>query len=113
MFGFSKPQVPTVDASEVKEALDHHADVIVLDVRTPGEYSRGKIQNSINVPLDEIPSAITKKIPDSSSKIYVYCMSGSRSAVAVEALLKMGYVNAMDMKSGLLSWRAKGFPLSA
>lgn len=113
MFGFSQPKVPQIDASDVKTALDEHKDVIIVDVRTPGEYSKGRIPNSINIPLDELPSTIAKKIPNTSSVLYVYCMSGSRSAAAVNELLKMGYTQAMDMKSGLLSWRAKGFPLTA
>ncbi len=113
MFGFSQPKVPQVDALEVKKALDEHKDVITVDVRTQGEYSRGKIPNSMNIPLNELPETISAKIPDKSRTVYVYCMSGSRSAHAVQELIKLGYANVWDMKSGLLSWRAKGFPLSA
>ncbi|MBP7832398.1 MAG: rhodanese-like domain-containing protein [Candidatus Levybacteria bacterium] len=112
MFGFSQPKVPQIDATEVKKALDEHKDMTILDVRTQGEYSRGKIPNSLNIPLNELADTVSAIIPDKSRTVYVYCMSGSRSAAAVDELLKMGYANAMDIKSGLLSWRANGFSIS-
>lgn len=112
MFGFSQPKVPQIDSESVKRALDTNKHVILLDVRTPGEYSRGRIPNSINIPLDKLTLTVSEKIPDTSSTLYVYCLSGSRSVIAVDQLLKMGYANVFEIKSGLLSWRNQGFPMS-
>lgn len=111
MFGFSQPKVPQIDSENVKQALDAGDKVILLDVRTPGEYANGKIKTSINIPLQDIKSKAHELLPDTSAKIYTYCLSGGRSVVAVDQLLKLGYTNVFDMKSGLLSWRAKGYPL--
>ena len=110
MFDFLYPKVPQVIAEEVKKAIENKEDIILLDVRTTGEYAKGKIAKSINLPVDEIPKKIEKLIADKSKKIYVYCLSGSRSVYAVDFMVKMGYTNVFDIKSGLLAWRAKGFP---
>jgi phage shock protein E len=85
---------------------------ILLDVRTEGEYSRGKISGSINLPVDKVDCDILKVIPDKSSKIYVYCLSGSRSAHAVDVMVKLGYTDSYSMEHGLLVWRVKYFPTS-
>ena len=108
MFGFSTPKVPQVVAEDVKKAIDAKESFILLDVRTPGEFAKGSIEGSINVPVDKI-NTVFDSVPDKSAKVYVYCLSGSRSAQAVDAMVKLGYTNVFDMKSGLLAWRGKGY----
>lgn len=112
MFPFLKPQVPTVQPEEVKRAMDAKETYVLLDVRTQGEYSRGKLDHSINVPLDELAGSIETQIADKNTLIYVYCLSGSRSAFAVDFMKKKGYERVFDMNQGLLAWRAKGFPVN-
>ena len=111
MFNFG-PKVPTITAEEVKQALDEKKNVIMLDVRTPDEFSRGTIAGSINIPVDEISNKIENVISDKNKTIYVYCLSGSRSAVAAQAMLKKGYTNVFSMTSGLLAWRAQKYTLT-
>jgi len=113
MFNISEPNVPQIPVEGVKASIDAHEDIILLDVRTTGEYSRGKIADSINVPLDDVAGHITSKIPDKSAKVYVYCLSGSRSIFAVESMLQLGYANVFNVTNGLLAWRSKGYPVSA
>ncbi len=109
MDNFNEPEVPQVSAEEVNKAISGGKNQIILDVRTAGEYSRGKINPSINIPLDEVACKIGDTIPDKESVIYVYCLSGSRSVHAVDTMIKMGYKNVYNMTSGLLAWRAKGY----
>lgn len=113
MFGFNQPVVPEIEASKVHEALENNEDVIIIDVRTPQEFSRGKIVGSINVPVDLVESKIEESVTDKNKTVYVYCLSGARSNMAVDAMVKKGYSNVYSMTSGLLSWRAKQYPLSA
>jgi len=105
--------IPEITADEVYEALKEKADFVLLDVRTPEEYSKGKIEHSIHIPVDDIANNITTFIPDKNKTIYVYCLSGSRSNVAVDIMIQLGYINVFSMKSGLLMWRAKKYPLCA
>jgi rhodanese-related sulfurtransferase len=109
MDDYSKPKVPSINAEEVSKAIEENINIILLDVRTTGEYSRGKIKGSINIPLDEVSLKIEATIPDKKSIVYVYCLSGSRSVYAVDTMIKLGYANVYDMTNGLLAWRAKGF----
>lgn len=111
MFGINQPDIPEIDASDVYTSIQNKGDAVIVDVRTPQEFSRGKITGSINVPVDTIDSKIEKAAPDKNKTTYVYCLSGSRSAMAVGAMVKMGYKKVFSMKSGLLAWRSKGYSL--
>jgi rhodanese-related sulfurtransferase len=111
IFGFHEPDVPTKDVEDVKHAIDTKEKCVILDVRTAGEYSRGKIQGSINLSVEEIESKVKSRLPDTKQKIYVYCLSGARSTVAVEIMRKLGYTNTFHMSHGLLAWRVKYFPV--
>jgi rhodanese-related sulfurtransferase len=104
----SEPNVPQITVEGVRASIDAHEDIILLDVRTTGEYSRGKLTGSVNLPLDEVSDKIESVIPDKKAKIIVYCLSGSRSIHAVDAMAKLGYTNVFNMTGGLLAWRAKG-----
>jgi len=111
MFGFNQPVVPEVEASEVYEALNNKNDVVIIDVRTPQEFSRGIIAGSINLPIDLVDEKIEEIVADKNKTVYVYCLSGSRSNMAVDTMVKRGYKNVFSMKSGLLAWRSKGYSL--
>jgi phage shock protein E len=110
MFDNTGPNVPQLSADDVKSAIDTGKNIILLDVRTTGEYSRGKIANSINLPVDEVSCKVESVIPDKEATVYVYCLSGSRSIHAVDTMIKLGYKHVYDMANGLLAWRVKGYP---
>ena len=78
---------------------------VLLDVRTPGEYAEGHIENSVNLPVQEIDGA-GERLPDKNAALFVYCHSGVRSAHAVRLLKKMGYANVNDI-GGILSYRGE------
>lgn len=112
MFGFSQPNVPQIDTSKVKDAIDSHKDIVLLDVRTEGEYSKNHIQGSINIPVNHISVRFEKEVVNKKKTIYVYCLSGSRSSQAVKEMIEPGYKDVFSMASGLLAWRAKKYPLT-
>lgn len=101
--------IPEVTVEEVKRAMDANESFILLDVRTTGEFVRGSLKGSINVPVDEVEQKILTVIPDLHAKVYVYCLSGSRSMYAVGEMLKLGYTQVFDVSHGLLAWRVKGY----
>lgn len=113
MFDFLKPKVPQITVDDVKTSLAAKENVVLLDVRTPQEYQKGRISGSINIPVDEIENQVNRRVPDKKQKIFVYCLSGSRSVFAVNSMITQGYTNVFDITSGLLAWRAKQYPLES
>ncbi len=111
MFNFFQPNIPQIDATGVKRAIDTKENVILLDVRTPDEYAGGHIQGSTLMPLQTLQQNVTQ-FTDKSKKMYVYCRSGARSAQAARLLQQLGYTDVSNMAGGILSWSAKGYPMS-
>lgn len=69
---------------------------ILLDVRSADEYQKGRIPGSKNFPLQQLPT-IGTMISDKDTPIFVYCLSGGRSARAVAFLKKVGYTNVTNI----------------
>lgn len=110
MFDFLTPKVPQVETKDLFEAIQKKEDFVLLDVRTPEEYSKEKIKGSINLSVDKI-NEIEKIIPDKDKTVYVYCQSGSRSSSAVNTMLSLGYKKVFSVKGGILAWQDNNFPL--
>ena len=109
MFDFMTPKVPKVTVEVVKKAIDTKEDFLLLDVRTRQEYDKSHLTGAMNIPVDEVAEKAPKVLRDKNKTIYVYCFSGSRSILAVDALLQLGYTKVFDMSHGMLAWRAKGY----
>ena len=71
------------------EKLIGDDSVILLDTRTAGEYRRGRIPGSVNIPLDSLRERLGEL--DKSKKIYVNCFSGLRSYIACRILTQNGF----------------------
>ena len=68
---------------------------ILVDVRSPGEYSQGHIQGSINIPLDKI-SGLPKPLTDKKKTIITCCASGMRSGSAKNILESNGFLKVIN-----------------
>jgi rhodanese-related sulfurtransferase len=78
----------------------------ILDVRTVGEFNSGHLQDALwadwnnEIEFDRRVSFIDKKRP-----VYVYCLSGGRSAAAANKMRKQGF-NVYELKAGINAWKA-------
>ena len=83
---------------------------LIIDVRTPGEFMRGKIAGAINIPVDQILNQLDSI--QSYKTIYLYCLSGNRSELAL-LLLDSANISSdlYNLTSGILSWRKESFQL--
>lgn len=70
--------------------------LLVIDVRTPGEFVGGAYPDAINIPLDEIMKRLEELGENTSREIIVYCASGARSAYAQRMLSEAGYSNVKN-----------------
>ncbi len=102
----AKQTITEIDVHAAKQAIDTN---LVLDVREPAEFAAGCIPGAINIPRGVLEFQINSH-PDfqnkQDSKIIVYCQSGGRSALASEALNKIGFNNAVSMAGGYKAWSA-------
>lgn len=96
----------TLDPAEFNKQVTGKK-VQLLDVRTPGEYSKGHLPNSMQADWND-KSEFTRRIQflDKNAPVYVYCLSGGRSHAAAELLRKSGYSNVIELKGGITAWKA-------
>ena len=89
-------------------AKTQEAGVVVLDVRTPGEFSQGHIQGAMNIDVESstFDSEIAKL--DMTKTYAVYCHSGRRSGIATSAMAKMGLKHLYNLENGLADWMSQG-----
>lgn len=110
MFNIFQPKVPLISAEELNVAISESTPTII-DVRTEGERTKGYIANSVHIPIDDFASKFTNIITDKNAPVVIYCLSGSRSALAADIMIKSGYTNVKSLDHGLLAWRAKKLPV--
>ena len=90
---------------DINQGVNMYKDTkgaILVDVRERDEYAGGHIPGAVNVPLSQI-NGIKKAVPDMSTPIFVYCLSGGRSANATSIITGMGY-NVVNNIGGISSY---------
>ena len=107
----SRIQETTVD--EVKNDLDAAAEFVLVDTREESEWTDGHAAGAVHLGKGIIERDIEKTIPDASKKIVLYCGGGFRSALAADALEKMGYRNVYSLAGGWRAWKAAALPVES
>ncbi len=101
-----------LDPLAFSEKAESIPGAVMLDVRTPEEYRKGHVANALNFNWND-PS-FGKKVAkmDKESPVFVYCLSGGRSAEAAKSLREQGFAQVYEMKGGIMKWRAANLPLA-
>lgn len=104
-----------ISTEELKKALDDNLDMILVDVRTPGEIkSMGgeiKADQNRNIPRGWLEYRITSAALSKNTPIVVYCGAGIRTPLAAQTLQQMGYTNVRNYSDGYIGWRNAGLPV--
>jgi rhodanese-related sulfurtransferase len=95
----------------VKAAIEKKEKAVFLDVRDPQEFAAGHFPGAINVSRGTLEFNIWSKVSDQNAKIYVYCKTAGRSALATKTLNDLGYKNAVLMDAQFEDWIKKGYPI--
>lgn len=98
-----------ITARDAKSLLEKYKNVYLLDVRTPQEYSQGRVAGSVLIPIGELERRIGE-VPKNRT-IVVYCAVGGRSRSAAGILVKQGYKEVYNMTDGIVGWYRNGFPV--
>jgi rhodanese-related sulfurtransferase len=111
MIETTKAAVTKVPASAVKAAIDSKEKAVILDVRDGGEFSAGHLPGAMNISRGTLEMNVADKISDLDAKVYVYCKTAARSALATKTLNDLGYKNAVLMDAPYADWVKAGYPV--
>lgn len=107
----AKARIEEITPAQLKDKLDRHETVYLIDVREDREWQNDQLPNAIHLSKGIIERDIEKHLPDRSAQIVVYCSGGFRCALVADNLQKMGYKNVYSLSSGLTGWVEAGYPL--
>lgn len=88
------------------EAQDR--ELVVLDVRTPQEFSEGHVPGAVNISHDELASRLGELEGAKRNDVVVYCRSGRRAGMALDILEKAGFERTYHLEGDYLGWTAAG-----
>ena len=103
-------RVREVSCAEVARSLDAGERFELIDVREHEEWMRGHLPRARHLCKGVIERDIETAVPDQAAPIVLYCGGGYRSALAADALQKMGYRRVVSMDGGWRGWNEAGYP---
>ena len=106
----AKKHVKETTVADVKRRLDAGEKLVLLDVREESEWGQGHLPGAVHLGKGIIERDIEQRVPDTSTKLILYCGGGFRSALSADNLQKMGYTNVESMDGGWKGWLEAGFP---
>lgn len=106
----AKKHIKETNVANVKRRIDAGEKFLLVDVREESEWANGHLPGAVYMGRGVIERDIEQKIPDTSTKLILYCGGGFRSALVAENLQKMGYTNVESMDGGWRGWLEAGLP---
>ncbi|MCL1594351.1 MAG: rhodanese-like domain-containing protein [Actinomycetia bacterium] len=103
--------VETVAPADAAQIITTQTDEIILDIRTPDEFSQGVIEGAINIDFYDSDFADQLDALDKDARYVVYCRSGSRSGQARATFEELGFTNVTEIDGGIANWYNDGLPV--
>ena len=107
----SLSRVREISVEEVRGYTDSSVDFVLVDVREDSEWNASHATGAIHLGKGIIERDIETVIPEADKKIVLYCGGGYRSALAADALQKMGYESVFSLAGGWRAWKDAGMPI--
>jgi rhodanese-related sulfurtransferase len=108
----SRRHTPSLPAAEVAALIAADANIAILDVRRPDEYSTMNIPGSVSVPGAELVLRAGGVAPDPETTIIVNCAGRTRSIIGTQSLINAGVANkVLALRNGTIGWTLAKQPL--
>ena len=103
---------PRMTAAEVNALRERDPSVVVLDGRSPAEYSKMSLPGALCCPNAELGYRIQSLVPDESTTIVINCAGRTRSILGVEGLRVLNTKNpVIALENGTQGWCLAGLDL--
>ena len=105
----------TISREQIKAMLDSGEPITLVEALPRQYFAKHHLPGAINLPHDEVSERAAELLPNRDALIVVYCASAEckNSAIAREALERMGYSNALEYAEGKQDWMEAGYPLES
>ncbi len=89
-----------IEPDELMMDIPHDKNLVVLDVRRPGEFADGHLKDALNLPLNDLVDPASMANLDENMNLYVHCQGGYRSVIAASLLKRQGIHNLRHVLGG-------------
>ena len=84
----------------------------MVDVRSADEFKGGHIEQSVNLPLDNLESGLKKLNKHKTKPLILVCQAGNRASKAVGPLKDNNFDALYVLDGGIAAWSKESFPLT-
>jgi len=106
----AKTRVKETNVADVKRRMESGEKFLLVDVREDNEWMKGHLPGARHMGRGVIERDIEASVPETGTKLVLYCGGGFRSALVADNLQKMGYTNVESMDGGWRGWTEAGLP---
>ena len=104
----SSASIETVSPEAAAIVIAEESSEVILDIRTPQEFSEGIIDGAVNIDFYEPTFAAELDALDKDAHYVVYCRSGNRSGQAMSTFEDLGFTNITEIDGGIVNWHNTG-----
>ncbi len=107
----AKTNIQSINPGTLRSWIAEDKDFILVDVREGDEVNAIKInaEEFMAIPRGVIEVKAPRMIKELDTTLVLYCLKGSRGALATAALKELGYSNVFNLESGILGWIKEGY----
>ncbi|HLG14930.1 MAG TPA: MBL fold metallo-hydrolase [Blastocatellia bacterium] len=109
--GHEVATLPQMTLDELRSRIDEHADLRIVDVRRPPEYSNGHVPGAVSEPLHHLEANLDRL--DRERATAVICASGYRSSIAASIMSRSGFKNLFNVVGGTSGWVGAGYSVES
>jgi rhodanese-related sulfurtransferase len=107
----AKAHVRETNMAGYKSMLAAGDKPMLVDVREDNEWAAGHAVGAVHLSKGVIERDVERLVPDKNTQMVLYCGGGFRSALAAEAIGKMGYTNVISLDGGWRAYQESGLPI--
>jgi phage shock protein E len=109
----ANPAMASVKHVNAEQAQKLMADtkVVVLDLRTPAEFTAGHLAGATNIDFYATGFELQLAALNKGATYLVYCASGNRSTQALPVFKKLQFQSLCHLDGGFKSWQKAGLPV--
>jgi rhodanese-related sulfurtransferase len=104
----AKARIRELTVTETQQRMRINPQVRLIDVREDNEWQAGHAVGAIHLGKGIIERDIETVVTEKDDELILYCGGGYRSALAADALQRMGYTNVFSMAGGWRAWKEAG-----
>jgi rhodanese-related sulfurtransferase len=107
----AKSRIQEIDIARYQGLRASGEEHVLIDTREDSEWAAGHAAGAVHLGKGIIERDIEARVPQKDAKLVLYCGGGYRSALAADALRRMGYTNAISLDGGWRAYQESGLPI--